>query len=317
MTSSIGVALFPEHAQTHDELVRLSSIATKEAKEQGRNKSCFYDGSIQRDASDCAELEEDLHRALERNELVVHYQPQVDSRKGTLIGAEALARWIHPTRGMVPPGLFIPVAEDIGLINEIGAWILREACAQKQRWERDGFPGFPVGVNVSFRQLKTGTFTELVVQVLGETGLEPSHLNIEITENMIMDDLAAARDTLTVLSDLGVRVSIDDFGTGYSSLSVLGKFPAHVLKIDRAFVRDITTDSVQAAVARTVIAIASELGLETLAEGVETREQMEFLAELGCENVQGFLLGRPVDAEEFERQWGDGTPSEIRLAEPS
>ena len=317
VTSSIGVALFPEHAQTHEELVRLSSIATKEAKEQGRNKSCFYDGSMQRNASDCAELEGDLHRALERNELVVHYQPQVDSRKGTLIGAEALARWIHPTRGMVPPGLFIPVAEDIGLINEIGAWILREACAQKQRWEQDGFPGFPVGVNVSFRQLKTGTFTELVVQVLGETGLEPSHLNIEITENMIMDDLAAARDTLTVLSDLGVRVSIDDFGTGYSSLSVLGKFPAHVLKIDRAFVRDITTDSVQAAVARTVIAIASELGLETLAEGVETREQMEFLAELGCENVQGFLLGRPVDAQEFERQWGDGTPSEIRLAELS
>ncbi len=172
-------------------------------------------------------------------------------------------------------------------------------------------------VNVSFRQLKSGTFTELVVQVLGETGLEPSHLNIEITENMIMDDLAAARDTLTVLSDLGVRVSINDFGTGYSSLSVLGKFPAHVLKIDRAFVRDITTDSVQAAVARTVIAVAAELGLETLAEGVETREQMEFLAELGCEQVQGFLLGRPVDAEEFERQWGDGTPSEIRLAERS
>jgi diguanylate cyclase (GGDEF)-like protein len=315
VTSSIGGALFPEHGQTHQDLIRHSTIATQEAKEQGRNSSRFYEPSMRSANKDQAQLEGDLHRALERNEMLVHYQPQVDVRKGTLIGAEALARWVHPERGPVSPALFIPAAEDTGLINDIGAWILREACSQKRRWEDAGFSGFPMGVNVSFRQLKTGTFTELVVQVLDETGLDPSHLNVEITENLIMDDLQAARDALTVLSDVGVRVSIDDFGTGYSSLSVLGKFPAHVLKIDQAFVRDITTDGVQAAVARTVIAVAAELGLETIAEGVETREQMEFLAELGCDRVQGFLIGRPVDAEEFERQWGDGALCEIRLAD--
>ncbi|MBW2279169.1 MAG: EAL domain-containing protein [Deltaproteobacteria bacterium] len=315
ITSSIGVALFPEHGESLHELIRHSRIAMHSVKQQGRNACAFYDGDLLADIGDQAELERDLHSAIERGELITYYQPQVDARKGTLIGAEALLRWLHPDRGLVPPGLFIPIAEETGLIGEIGAWVLREACQQKRRWEQAGFAGFPIGVNVSFRQLKAGAFAELVVQVLDETGLDPTHLNIEVTENVIMDDLTAARDSLTVLSDAGVRVSIDDFGTGYSSLSVLGKFPAHILKIDRAFVRDITTDDVQAAVARTVIAVASELGLDTIAEGVETPEQMEFLAELGCEHIQGFLFSPPVDPEEFARQWGDGEPSEIRLTE--
>jgi len=314
ITSSIGVAVFPEHGDSNGELIRHSRIAMHSVKQQGRNDCAFFDSELLGTSVGEAELEHDLHGAIERGELIAYYQPQVDARKGTLVGAEALLRWLHPERGLVPPGLFIPIAEETGLIGDIGAWVLREACLQKRRWEQAGFAGFPVGVNVSFRQLKAGAFAELVVQVLDETGLDPTHLNIEVTENVIMDDLTVARDSLTVLSDVGVRVSIDDFGTGYSSLSVLGKFPAHVLKIDRAFVRDITTDDVQAAVARTVIAVASELGLDTIAEGVETHEQMEFLAELGCEHIQGFLFSPPVDADEFARQWADGEPSEIRLS---
>ncbi len=314
LTSSIGIALFPQDGGDREELLRAANLAMRSVKEEGGNSHAFFSPEMTAGQVAHPDLEQDILTAVEREEFVLHYQPQVDARKGTLVGAEVLVRWQHPERGLIPPSEFIPLAEESGCIHELGAWVLKNACIQKRRWEDQDFPSFPVSVNVSPRQLKSKSFAELVVQVLDETGLDPTHLDLEVTENMIMDDVEVACETLTILSDIGIRVSIDDFGTGYSSLSVLGKFPAHTLKIDRAFVMDITTNPVQAAITRTVIAVASELGLEVIAEGVETEEQMEFLADLGCILMQGYLFGRPLDLQGFEEQWRDGE-SEFRLKE--
>ena len=314
LTSSIGIALFPQDGGDREELLRAANLAMRSVKEEGGNSHAFFSPEMTAGQVAHPDLEQDILTAVEREEFVLHYQPQVDARKGTLVGAEVLVRWQHPERGLIPPSEFIPLAEESGCIHELGAWVLEKACIQKRRWEDLDFPSFPISVNVSLRQLKSKSFAELVVQVLDETGLDPTHLDLEVTENMIMDDVEVACETLTILSDIGIRVSIDDFGTGYSSLSVLGKFPAHTLKIDRAFVMDITTNPVQAAITRTVIAVASELGLEVIAEGVETEEQMEFLADLGCILMQGYLFGRPLDLQGFEEQWRDGE-SEFRLKE--
>ena len=313
ITPSIGIAIYPDHGESGDELVRSAKFALRAVKKDGGNGHRFFEPSMDQKTPRRERLELDLRAALERDQLVLYYQPQFDARKGTLIGSEALVRWNHPEFGLVSPAEFIPIAEESGLIGDIGAWVMRRACAQKRTWERSGFGEFPISVNVSFAQLVMESFAELMVMVLAETSLPPEHLDIEITENMIMDDVESARETLTRLSEIGVRVSIDDFGTGYSSLSVLGTFPAHTLKIDRAFVADIASSPVKATIARTIIAVASQLGMRTIAEGVETEEQMEILGEFGCELMQGYLFGHPVDAAEFERTWSDGR-SEIALA---
>jgi EAL domain-containing protein (putative c-di-GMP-specific phosphodiesterase class I) len=312
ITPSIGIAVYPDHGETREDLIRNASIAQRSIKDDGGNNHTFYLPTMAKETPRRERLESDLPFVLERDELVLYYQPQIDARKGTLIGAEALARWVHPELGLISPAEFIPIAEESGFINDMGAWVLRRACMQKLEWEKAGLGAFPISVNVSFRQLKSRSFAEVVVQILEETGLDPEHLDIEITENMIMDDVDSARETLSILSDIGVHVSIDDFGTGYSSLSVLGKFPAQTLKIDRAFVIDITTNPVKAAITRTIIAVAHELGMRTIAEGVEDHEQMNFLSSLGCELMQGYLFGRPVDTHEFVETWRDGE-TEIRL----
>jgi EAL domain-containing protein (putative c-di-GMP-specific phosphodiesterase class I) len=251
-------------------------------------------------------LEVLLPDALERGEFVLYYQPQVDVEKRALIGCEALLRWIHPEHGMISPADFIPIAEDNGLIVSIGEWVLREACAQKRAWQRAGLGDFPIAVNVSRRQFRGADFERQVEAILRETGLAPDHLEIEITENALMDDVQQTLASLRSLRRMGIGLAIDDFGTGYSSLSVLGQFPANRLKIDQAFVRDIARESRRAAITRAVLAVAGELGLDVVAEGVESREERDFLVELGCQRMQGYMFGRPVPAGEFAAIWADG-----------
>jgi len=305
VTPSIGIAVFPHDGDSTEALMNRAELAQKRVKEQGRGQFTFYSSEMEGQSLERLKLEHHLRRAVERGELRLYFQPKVDVRKGVMTGCEALVRWVHPERGMVSPGEFIPIAESAGLIGEIGEWVLREACRQKRAWEEQGLGEFSVSVNVSFRQLRSGTLDSIVARVLEETGLEPSHLDLEITENSIMDDLEAALRSLTRLQQMGVRISIDDFGTGYSSLSVLGKLPAHVLKIDQIFVRDIENNGTNAAITRAVIAIAEQLGLGIVAEGVETEAVMQFLAKLGVTQMQGYLFDRPLPAEAFVERWAD------------
>jgi diguanylate cyclase (GGDEF)-like protein len=305
VTPSIGIAVFPDDGDTTESLMSRAELAQKRVKEQGRGQFTFYTNEMEGQSLERMKLEHHLRRAVELGQLRLYYQPKVDVVKGLLIGCEGLVRWVHPERGMVPPGEFIPLAESAGLIGQIGEWVLREACRQKRAWEELGLGNFPVSVNVSFRQLRSGTLDSIVARILEETGLEPAHLDLEITENSIMDDVDSALRSLTRLEQMGVRISIDDFGTGYSSLSVLGKFPAHALKIDQAFVRDIESDGTNAAITRAVIAIAEQLGLGIVAEGVETEAAMRFLAKLGVTQMQGYLFDRPLPADAFVERWAD------------
>ncbi len=306
VTPSIGVAIFPDDGDTPDAVLRSADVALHRAKEQGRGQFQFYSPEMKAGSLEGMRLEVLLRDALDRREFVLYYQPQVDVAKRVLIGCEALVRWIHPEHGMISPADFIPIAENNGLIVSIGEWVMREACAQKLRWERAGLGGFPVAVNVSRRQFRGLEFEGQVASVLRETGLAPHHLEIEITENALVDDVKQTLGSLRSLRRMGIGLSIDDFGTGYSSLSALGQFPANRLKIDQSFVRDIARESRRAAITRAVLAVASELGLDVVAEGVETIEERDFLAELGCVQMQGYLFGRPVPAEEFASIWADG-----------
>ena len=314
-TPSIGISICPDDCRTTEELLGHAEDAMRDVKAHGRNNYQFYVKQQSRSARERMRLEYHLRDALVRNEFVLYYQPQIDASKGTLIGAEALLRWISPELGMVAPLDFVPIAETSGLIRPLGEWVIGEACRQKKAWEDRGGNGFPVSVNVSFRQLTAGSLPDTVAGFLRDTGLEPSHLDLEITENTIMDDLDTALRSLRSLKEIGVSVSIDDFGTGYSSLSVLGSLPADTLKIDQAFVRDIANNQTGAAITRAVIAVAAELGLDCVAEGVETREEMEFIAALGCVRMQGYLFGRPLPAEEFSAEWLDGGDSPVKLRE--
>ena len=244
-------------------------------------------------------MENDLRRALERNEFELHYQPQVEITTGRLVGMEALLRWRHPERGLVAPGAFIPLAEETGLIVPIGAWVLREACRQGMAWRRAGAPDFRLAVNISTRQFWRGNLLETLEQVLRETGAPAALLDLELTESILVRHETETVALLKYLSKLGVMISIDDFGTGYSSLSYLKRFPIHKLKIDQSFVRDIHEDIDDAAITTAIIAMARGLNLKVIAEGVETRAQLEFLNSLGCHEAQGYHLGRPVPAGEL------------------
>ena len=307
VTPSIGVAIFPDDGETPDGLLRSADVALHRVKDKGRGQYQFYSAEMRGGgAFERMQLEVMLRDALDRNEFSLYYQPQVDVGKRALVGAEALLRWQNPERGMISPADFIPLAESNGLIEPIGEWVLRAACAQKRAWEREGLGEFPISVNVSRRQLRVPGIEEKIASILRETGLDPRHLELEITENALIEDVQQTLQVLRRVRELGVGVAIDDFGTGYSSLAVLGQFPASALKIDQAFVRDIASDSAHAAITRAVLAVAAELRLQVMAEGVETREERDFLVELGCERMQGYLFGRPVPTEEFATVWGDG-----------
>ncbi|MBM4335590.1 MAG: EAL domain-containing protein [Deltaproteobacteria bacterium] len=306
VTPSIGVSVFPDDGDTPDAVLRSADVALHRVKEQGRGQVQFYSSEMKAGSLEGMRLEVLLRDALERHEFVLFYQPQIDVQKRELIGCEALVRWIHPEHGMISPGDFIPIAEGNGVIVSIGEWVLREACEQKRRWERAGLGDFTMAVNVSRRQFRGPEFEAQVASALRDTGLRPDRLEMEVTENALVDDVQQTLRSLLCLRRMGIGLAIDDFGTGYSSLSVLAQFPANRLKIDQAFVRDIAREPRRAAITRAVLAVAGELGLDVVAEGVETSDERDFLAELGCSRMQGYLFGRPVPAEEFAATWADG-----------
>ena len=303
LSASIGISLFPVDGQNGATLVRNADMAMYRAKEQGRNNYQFYTQKLTDSAVERVALETALRRALERGELLLHYQPQIDLKSGLLIGAEALIRWQHPEMGLVLPERFIHLAEENGLIRPIGEWVLFSACDQMRAWREQGFMLPHIAVNLSGHQLKKAGFVELVRHALRETRVEPGWLELEVTESFIMSQAEEAIGMLDQLKEMGVQLAIDDFGTGYSSLSHLKQLPVHKLKIDRSFVQGIPQDSNDAAIARAVIALGSSMQLRVIAEGVETEQQQDFLRAEGCDEGQGYLYGRPVSGEDFLMAW--------------
>jgi diguanylate cyclase (GGDEF)-like protein/PAS domain S-box-containing protein len=296
ITASNGIAVFPFDEDNDDELLRKAEVAMYRAKELGRNTYQFYTSDMDQRYREDLEVEVDLRHAIERDELLLHYQPKFCLADGQLTGFEALLRWRHPKRGLIQPGRFIPVAERSNLIVSLGEWTLRAACRQMVSWLQDGFDPGHIAVNVSALQFAYSDVAAMVRQVLDETGLAPQRLELEITESILMRDPVITGHLLDELKAIDVGIAIDDFGTGYSSLSYLKRFPVDVLKIDRAFVQDVAINEDDAAIVRAVISMANALGIGVVAEGVETQEQHAFLRECGCDLVQGYLFGRPVDA---------------------
>jgi diguanylate cyclase (GGDEF)-like protein len=296
VTCSMGVAAYPEHGRNVTELLARADVAMYRAKEIGRDAMQVFTAELANRAHEKLERQEELRRALAQGELFLQYQPQMDLATGRIFAVEALIRWRHPERGLVGPGDFIPLAEETGLIGPIGDWTLRAACRQNKAWQVSGLPPIVVSVNVSARQFQEKDWVERVAAALEESGLEARYLELELTESLIMQDVQQAVETMHRLEKLGVHLAIDDFGTGYSSLASLKSFPVGRLKIDRSFVKDLPEDGDDAAIARAVISLAHTLQLRVIAEGVETREQMDFLREAGCDEIQGYYLSRPIDA---------------------
>lgn len=296
-TLSIGIAIWPDDGTDFDTLLKNADTAMYQAKRAGRNTARFYTEQMNVDAVERLQLRAALHRALENDEFVLHYQPQIDLASGRVVGVEALVRWHREHHDLVPPGRFIPVAEDSGLIVPIGDWVLREACAQARRWIDQGFAALTVAVNLSAVQLQRGDLERSVIEALSQSGLEPSLLELELTESLLLDDAEGVIETLRRLKSLGVRLSIDDFGTGYSSLAYLKRFAVDKLKIDQSFVRDIASDPDDAAIVRAIVGMARALKLKVVAEGVETEEIERFLCVFNCDEAQGYHFARPMPAE--------------------
>jgi len=307
ITSSIGIALYPDDGEDAETLIKNADAALYSAKAKGRNNYQFYTRNINAEASELLFLENRLHHAWERGEFLVYYQPKVNINTGKITGMEALVRWQSPELGFVSPVKFIPIAEENGLIVPIGEWVLRTACRQNKAWLDAGLPPMRIAVNISARQLQQPDLVEMVAQVLAETKLESGFLELEITETTAMQNVDFTREILKKLNTMGVRIAIDDFGTGYSSLNYLKKFPIQTIKIDRSFVRDMTVDLYDVAIAKAVIALGQSLNMSVVAEGVETLEQLECLRQLGCEEMQGYLFSEPLpdkDAIAFLRKFG-------------
>jgi EAL domain-containing protein (putative c-di-GMP-specific phosphodiesterase class I) len=301
VTCSIGVSLYPDDGGDYSTLLRNADSAMYKAKQAGRNNFQFYTRELNDVLLERLDIEYRLRRAIEQDELRLHYQPKVDFASGRICGVEALLRWQPPGEAMVPPSSFIPVAEETGLIEEIGRWVLVTAChearALKQKF---GYP-VPVAVNVSQRQFRQRELVALVESVLQESGLDAACLELEITESMLADDAEKFVETLHALKALGVGLAIDDFGTGYSSMSYLKHFPIDRLKIDKAFVDDLETDAANQPILRAIVALGHSLGLKVIAEGVENTFQYDYLRAIGCDEFQGYLYSKPVAAEDLER----------------
>ncbi len=304
LTVSIGCSLFPDDGEDAGTLLRNADTAMYHAKDEGRNTFQFYTQALTEQAVAHMALESRLRRAIDQNELVVFYQPQVDGRSGQLLGVEALVRWRHPQEGLLAPGRFLPLAEETGLIVAIGEWVLREASRQMVAWRKQGRMPGRVAVNLAGRQIHLTGLYERVMGILEETGCDPSWLELEVTEGFIMQHPEESVELLRRLRDAGIQLAIDDFGTGYSSLAYLKRLPIHKLKIDQSFVRDIPQDRDSASIVQAVIALGASLQLGVIAEGVETPEQRDFLLAEHCTEIQGFLYAHPLPAEELEALFG-------------
>lgn len=302
---SIGISLFPGDGSDSATLMKNADTAMYYAKQQGRNNIQFFIDKMNASASERLALEGELRLALAERTLEVHYQPQVRAADGTVCGVEALARWNHPEHGFIPPDKFIPIAEDSGLIEQLGNWVLEEACHQAASWHAAGLGDLRVAVNLSAHQLRSPRLVESVQSMIARHGIKTGQLELEVTESVAMSDPKAAIDKLSALRRLGVLLSIDDFGTGYSSLAYLKMLPIHALKLDRSFVRNVATDADDAAISTATLALARSLQLMVVAEGVENEAQRIFLAENGCDFLQGYLFGRPEPAAVWSGRWLD------------
>ena len=300
-SASIGVAIGPQDGQDFETLRKKADMAMYRSKEAGRNAYHFFDPTMDAEAGEHLLMRNGLRRALERNEFLLHYQPQYDLASGELTGVEALIRWLHPELGLVPPGRFIGVAEESGLIVPIGDWVLREACQQAMRWQRAGLPSMTLSVNLSAIQFKRGNVEQSVRRALAESGLSAKLLELELTESILLQNVDSVLSSVRALKQLGVKLAIDDFGTGYSSLSYLKRLDIDQLKIDQSFVRDLASDPDDAAIVRAIIQMARSLNLRTVAEGVESEQISDQLRAFGCDAAQGYFYSRPVPAPEIER----------------
>ena len=317
VTASLGIALSPYDGKDGQTLLRNADAAMYQAKSRGRNNFQVYFEEINADARNQLNLETDLRKALDNRELFLCYQPQVDLATGEWIGLEALIRWQHPVLGLIPPGRFISIAEETGLIESIGHWVLQEACGQYGRWRQKGFPTIRLAVNLSAQQFQRSSLVRSVMHVLNSTDFDPRYLELEVTESAAMHDVKFAIDLLKKLSHAGIQIAMDDFGTGYSSLSVLKHFPLDTIKIDRSFVMDLVDSPSDAAIASTIIALAKGLNFKVLAEGIETVEQIAVLSDMGCDYAQGYWYSRPLTVEQIDVLLEDGTFYQVaKLPQP-
>ena len=307
ITCSVGISIFPNDGDDITTLLKNADSALYRAKERGRNTYQCYTEELSIRAMERMMMENSLRYALERDELVIHYQPQVDLYSGQVIGMEALLRWQHPEIGLIAPSDFIPLAEETGLMIPIGEWVLKTACSRLKAWIDDGLPKVRIAVNLSSSQFNQNNLPEVVERVLKETGLEPQLLELELTERIVMDDAERSVETISKLKSLNVQLSIDDFGTGYSSLSYLKRFPIDRIKIDKSFVNNIISDSEDAAISQAIISMSHGMSLKTVAEGVETVEQLEFLRSRECDEVQGFYFSHPLPESDIEQLLREGT----------
>ncbi|MBD2128735.1 EAL domain-containing protein [Microcoleus sp. ZQ-A2] len=301
ITASIGIALYPRDGTEIEQLLNHANTALTQAKQHGGNQYQFYSTAFNIGSSDRLALQSSLRHALERQELLLYYQPQVNLKTGQIVGAEALVRWQHPDRGLISPDKFIPIAEETGLIVPIGEWVLKTACQQTKVWQNAGFSHLRIAVNLSSRQFSQIDLRHQLVAILMETGLDPKYIELELTESMLVHNTEVAIRRLNALKSLGVEIAIDDFGTGYSSLSYLQQFPFDILKIDRCFIQNITDNPNNAAITKAIIEMAKTLNLKLMAEGVETEAELSFVCQNHCDGMQGYLFSRPLPSHDFEQ----------------
>ncbi|HYD33311.1 MAG TPA: EAL domain-containing protein, partial [Methylophilaceae bacterium] len=306
VTTSIGISLYPWDGLDAESLIRSADTALYHAKNKGRDNFQFFKEEMNARAVERQSLEVDLRRAIKQEEFVLHYQPKVNLNTGEITGVEVLIRWNHPTRGLTLPGTFISIAEDCGLIVQLGQWVLEKACIQAKAWIDQGHSPMPVAINISALEFRNLHFAEHVKKVLQRTGLQPQYLELELTESVLMKDVQTSEAILQELKDIGVRIAIDDFGTGYSSLNYLNQFPIDVLKIDQSFVRDISAENGNGIIVNAVINMGISLKQKVVAEGIETREQLLFLCKHDCHEGQGYLLSKPLSAKELEKVFWKG-----------
>jgi diguanylate cyclase (GGDEF)-like protein len=299
ITASIGISLATGSSAGAETLLQNADTAMYKAKARGGDCMIIYSPEMSAGARNRLSMENALFHAIERQQLLLHYQPLISAKTGRLAGVEALLRWQHPEYGLIPPGEFIPIAEETGLIGPIGEWVLRTACTQMNDWYNRGLPRIAISVNLSSRQFRQESLASTIKEVLADTGFDPQKLELELTESLLMDDIPHSKGILAELKALGVTIALDDFGTGYSSLSYLKGFQIDTLKIDRTFIAELTTSEANASIVRATIGLAKGLRLRTVAEGVETREQATFLVNQGCDVLQGFLFARPMEPDAF------------------